>query len=289
MQNTLPVLPIIVCSHHKSGTAYSINTFSEIAKAFNQNLWMKFYQPTPPTADWHICIHQHSRANELLQTLNFRGWHCVRHPKALIYSAMLYHQKSPEPWLDIPLTHFSSDTFWSTCNGHLYNKIKATDVCLEEKQAIMNASYETQISRDFISFESAYDLQGKTYRQFLSGLNSTTDKLLFEMRAFSRSVIHGMLNFPRDQRFYQIRLEDISTDVRMKALTDALIHLGYEGECLLRALNIAASHCLWKIGKSAIQGHATSGMSAVWKEAFSGEVEQEYRRLFGWAEEALGY
>jgi len=280
---------LIICSHHKSGASYTVKTFRAIANEFKKNLWMKFYEPDLMPSGWDICIHQHGRVGELLTKRNFRGWHCVRHPKAIIYSAMLYHQKCKEPWVDVPLSHFSSHTFWSASDGQIYNKIKDPNVTLDTKKILMNASYEGKTNYNFVNFESSYELSGKTYREFLSELTSIKDKVLFEMRAYSRGVIYDMLNFPVDKRFFLIKLEDISNDPQMKSLTRSLMHLDFEGDELVKSLEIASNNCLWKIGKKGIGGHATTGMSDEWKEVFTGEVEKEYRNLFGWAEEALGY
>lgn len=287
-EGRVPKLPIIVCSHHKCGATYSVKTFSRIANEFKDKLWMKFYEPDAP-ADWTICIHQHSRVADLRTGRNFRGWHCVRHPKAMIYSAMLYHQRCKEAWVDVPLDGFSSHTFWSTCDGRLYNQLKNDRVSADEKRLVMNSTYDAATSNNVVPFESPYALNGKTYREFLQTLNSTSDKLLFEMRTYSRGVINDMLNFPTDKRFFLIKLEDISRDQQMTSLTECLIHLGYEGAELIKALEIASNNCLWKIGKENTKGHATTGMSDEWREHFSGEVEKEYRKLFGFAEEVLGY
>jgi len=98
---------------------------------------MKFYEPDNCPEDWGICIHQHSRVNDILDRQNFRGLHCVRHPKALILSATLYHQKCIEPWVDVPLDGFSSHTLWAASDGKLYNKIKNPEFPAKEKQRMM--------------------------------------------------------------------------------------------------------------------------------------------------------
>jgi hypothetical protein len=109
------------------------------------------------------------------------------------------------------------------------------------------------------------------------------------MRSFSRGVINDMINFPIDKRFFLIQLESISFDKKMKSLQAAFAHLGFDGEKLLKCHGIAAENCLWNIDKNIMRSHATTCMSDDWKKIFTGEVEKEFRRLFGWSEEALGY
>ena len=278
--------PIIICSHHKSGTNYSINVFKEISREFQEKIWMKFYEPDVVMPDWAICLDQQGRIEDLLLGKNFRGWHCIRHPKAIIFSAMIYHQKCTEAWVDIPLNSFSSNTFLSITDGRRYSKIKDPSIPTHEKEKLLNFS---NVEKAGLMFESPYSMNGRTYRQALSSLESVSDKLLFEMRTFSRGVISDILNFPADKRFYTIKLEDISHDEKMCSLTEAFVHLGFRGENLLKSLDIASRHCLWKIGKSTLGSHSTTGVSDQWRDLFKGEVEKEYRHLFGWAEEALGY
>ena len=95
---SLPKTPILACSHHKSGAAFTVKTFKELAKQFDLSLWMRFYEPNEEPKHWHICIHQHGRVIDLSRKIAFRGWHCIRHPMALIFSATLCHQKCKEPW-----------------------------------------------------------------------------------------------------------------------------------------------------------------------------------------------
>ncbi len=289
MKMVMKQYPLLICSHHKAGASYTVKTFKRIAQEFQKKLWMKFYEPKNNFSDWDICIHQHSRISELLTSKNFRGWHCIRHPKALIYSAVLYHQKCSEPWVDVPLEGFSSNTFWAASDGTIYNKIKNTEVSLEEKIRLMNSDYHGKTVKNFIHYPSYYKMKGKTYREYLSEMPSMREKVLFEMRSYSRGVIHDMMNFPFDTRFFTIKLEEISCDPNMNNLMKAFVHLGFEGSSLLKCLEIASSNCLWHIGKNGIGSHATTGMSNEWKDVFEGEVEDEYRKLFGWAEEAFGY
>lgn len=279
--------PVIVCSHHKSGTNYSLKVFKEISRELDGKMWMKFYEPDAGIQDWTICFHQQGRIEDLLVGKNFRGWHCIRHPKAIIFSAMIYHQKCQESWVDIPLDKFSSNTFFSITDGKRYAKIKDPGVSVKDKMAIVNSSND--LEKYGPSFEAPYSMNGQSYRQVLSSFESVTDKLLFEMRTFSRGVINDILNFPADKRFYTIKIEDISHDEKMCSLTEAFVHLGFCGENLLKCLDIASKQCLWKIGASGVGSHSTTGVSDQWRDLFKGEVEKEYRNLFGWAEEALGY
>lgn len=280
---------LVACSHHKAGSNFTIKLFQNIARLFNRKLWMAFYHPTPPPTGWDICVHQHARVEDIIQKDNFMGWHCVRHPKSLIYSAALYHQKSTEPWLDIPLKAFSSQTYWAITNGLYYNTIKDKQIDTPQKVRILSGDYTHQAPDRFLQWPANFNMNGLTYREFLSRLPSFEEKLIFEMRSFSRGVINDMLSFPRDQRFYFIHLESISHDPEMTDLRASFSHMGFDKQDIDKCLDAARAHCLWHIGKKSINHHATTGMSNDWQTFFRGEVEEEYRRLFGYAEQRLGY
>lgn len=279
----------VICCHYKAGTNFLIKAFRSIAQKQSEVLWMKFYEPTDPPDHWDICIHQHARIHDLLSAPGIRGLRCVRHPMSLIYSAMLYHQKRSEPWVDVPLGGFSSSTFWSATDGILYNRIKDPETSVDAKYDIINRSYEDRMPSEIERFESAYDMKGKTYRLYLSELPTTEEKLLFEMRAYSRGVINDMVGFPWDNRFMMVRLEDLSWDRRMMSLYSALLHLGMDGTDLTEALESASRNSLWHVGRDGAGTHAMTGISEHWRTYFQGEVLKEFRRLFGNAEEVLGY
>lgn len=285
----LPQDRMIITCHHKSGTNFLRKVFQEISATFDLPLWMKFYEAEPdPGAQspaWQICFHQHGRVKELLPAANFRGIHCLRHPKSLIYSAALYHQICKEPWVDVPLNRFTSATFWALSDRDIYNRIKDPKTAPEERQRLL-AEAKTQESA-FTRFDSNVDFAGRSYRQMLTEATSVSAKLLFEMRAFSRGVILDMLQFPKDVRFATLSLETISHDPQMLALRRAFLHLGFQGPALQKCLDIALPHCLWS--SDALPAHATTGVSEDWRQHFTGPVETEYRRLYGWTEQALGY
>lgn len=278
-QSRLPE-KILVCCHHKSGTNFLRKTFEPLAKEFDLPIWFKFYDPEPST-NWKVCFHKHSRIRNLPFRVNFRGVHCVRHPMGLISSAAKYHETCREPWVDVPLTRFDRATFDALSDRDIYNEIKHPDTTVERRQELMTPSGSDG------SHDSGYEFAGKTYRQMLQDCQSMAEKLHFEMRCFSAGVVRDMASFPADQRFFTVKLEDISHDREMAALRAMFLHLGFRGEALSRCLDFAAKNCLWNL--SDLPAHATTGVGEAWRAEFQGELLREYRRLFGWAEQALGY
>ncbi len=280
--DALPQKRIFVCGHHKAGTNFLLPVFREIAKQFDLDLWLKFYDDEPDL--WDICLHQHARVADVPERENFSGVHLIRHPMGLIYSAALYHEKCKEPWAHMPMQRFTDATFRALSSRATYNVIKDPAVSGAEKQKILQTGLPGNES--VASWDSGYDFAGRTYAQMLKSFERIEDKILFEMRAFSRGVVQDMVNFPADQRFFRLKLEEVSHDDQMTALQGAVRHLGFGGAHAATCLAIAARHSLWNIPRPS---HATTGVSGAWEQVFQGDVEKEFRTLFGWAESALGY
>ncbi len=285
---------LIICSHHKSGAAISYKIFYNIAQQFGMNFWKKFYEPDlhnprDSHASWDICFHPHGRVQEMLNVHRFKAWRMVRHPMALIYSAALFHQKCREPWLDIPLEKFDQNSFFVFSDGQLYNIIKDPEVALGHKQSLLHHTYTPDAAYLHRPFRSDYEFKGKTYRELLLNAERMEEKLLFEMHAYSQGVLQDMVQFPKDNRFHTVHMEDVSFDSAMKTLQHVFEDFGFTGDDLAQCLRIASGHCLWKVTKQQFGEHATTGVSEDWRRYFSGEVLQEFRRLFGYAETALGY
>lgn len=277
-----PEHPLLVCCHHKTGTNFLLPLFRAISEEFALPLWFKFYDPEPE--QWRICLHQHSRLEGMDLPANFRGLHMVRHPMGLIQSAALYHERAREPWLNIPMQRFTGTTFWALSSRDCYNIIKDPKTPVEEKTAILRAAPPPHARVH--DFDSGYDFAGRTYAEMLKSFETPEERLLFEMRCYSHAVILDMLAFSGDRRFLALKLEEVSHDTGMRDLQTMVRHLGFSGPPAARVLEIAAENCLWKTGPSR---HATTGVSDSWEPLFQGTLLEEFRHLFGWAEQALGY
>lgn len=275
---TRPDRPILACCHHKSGTNFLLPVMRGLSAAFDMDLWLKFYDPEPES--WQICMHQHARIADLPADLSFRGVHLVRHPMGLILSAALYHERCDEAWAHIPLERFSRATFQALSDREIHNELKDPDVPTMRKQALMSPDPGPG------DFESPYAFEGRTYAEMLRSFDSRADRIRFEMNTYSRAVVEDMLNFPKDRRFYAVQLEAVSHDTQMIAVQEMMHHLGFAGPAAATALEIAAKQCFWNRPRPL---HATTGVSRAWEEDFTGALLSDFRMLFGWADEALGY
>ena len=233
-----PDRPIVACCHHKAGTHFLMPLVRDMSKAFALPLWFKFYDPEPP--HWRICLHQHSRIEDIALPAGYRGVHMVRHPMGLIYSAMLYHERGSEPWLHVPMERFTGATFWAVSSRQSYDIVKDESIETARKVAQINVSPDPLARVQ--DFDSGYDFQGRTYVEMLKSFDRIEDKLLFEMRTYSRAVILDMLAFSGTSSFFRINLEDVSHDRNMQQVQSTLDYLGFSGPPMARMLKLAARH-----------------------------------------------
>lgn len=136
-QRVLVMPPVIVGTHHKTGTVYALNVFRELSLAADWRLWEMEYEPQP--AQWDIAFHSHVRPHLLLPILNhdIPIVHFIRHPKSLILSAARYHLDAEEEWLDSPEP-------W--LGGQSYRQVLAGMKSFEEKLLFeMQASSRLQV------------------------------------------------------------------------------------------------------------------------------------------------
>ena len=98
----------------------------------------------------------------------------------------------------------------------------------------MNADYSGEAAAQKIpAFQSYYNFNGKTYQEFLQSLPNLQEKVLFEMRSYSRGG-YKMICFGSrgDQRFFNLHLESVSKDRTMYELREAFLHLGFDKTAL---------------------------------------------------------
>lgn len=130
---------------------------------------------------------------------------------------------------------------------------------------------------------------GKSYVESLVDRN-LEDQLIFEMNQSSNKGLTRMVEVAADDRFYHLKLEDVSSQRSMTSLADAFLSAGVSPEICGRILQVAEPHCLWHIrGEGKTLQHSTTGMGEKWREAFTPRVRAEFDRLFGGLSADLGY
>lgn len=108
---------ILIATHHKTGTNWMRSIFKDIAK--DLSLRLLAYHVHPPAISPPYDIVHSSQAyfsRDMLED-SYRGIHMVRDPRDQIVSAVFYHQKSNEPWLQIPRVEFGEKSYQETLNS----------------------------------------------------------------------------------------------------------------------------------------------------------------------------
>lgn len=101
---------ILVGTHHKTGTVWMKNIFSQLAGRMGLRFVEIGRLDAMPPHGWDILQHDDSLF-DLSRLENYRGLHMIRDPRDQIVSAALYHQTSREAWLHVPSPEFGGLTY----------------------------------------------------------------------------------------------------------------------------------------------------------------------------------
>ena len=130
---------------------------------------------------------------------------------------------------------------------------------------------------------------GLSYRQQLNNLSSLEEMLEFEMENASYNNINRMISRIKDNNYYHVNIDNISTDIFMKDLISIYRHLNISEFTKLDMtkisigiwLDFCSRHCLWKNPKT---DHTTSlkpGIPVDNRIFFSNNNKQKFKDLFG--------
>jgi len=148
------------------------------------------------------------------------------------------------------------------------------------------ARYHMTASEDWLD-QKHERYGGKSHRQCLEELDHEADRVLFELRNHSGFHTKLMLDCTMSRSTFNVKLEDISSDVTMESHLQMLLALGLRKRALLPALDIASRHSLWAM--SAMPAHATRGVKPLPQELIGTDFFKEYQTRFGDAHTDLGY
>jgi hypothetical protein len=130
---------------------------------------------------------------------------------------------------------------------------------------------------------------GLTYQQKIRLLGSDRERFLFEMD-HSASVINDMLEWVAKGYPWcmNVKLEDLMTDDGMKTYTKMFRHLGFEGDLLTDALDVAYKKSVFNPSHPD-SPHIRSRVVEAWQSYFDESLHAAFREKFGDTCERLGY
>lgn len=124
-------------------------------------------------------------------------------------------QKEPEHW-DIYFDHWSK---WQIDIDSV--NFKGIHTIRDPRSLIYSATlYHLRGTENWLHAPKEY-LGGMSYYQFMHSLPTLEDQILFEMKNSSKAVIQDMQNLYKDNRFFHLKLEDISCDHSMQSIRSA--------------------------------------------------------------------
>lgn len=112
--NRLP-FPVLIGTHHKTGTMWMERIFLEIARVFGLDLFAGAAEDAPARSE--IFLEHHSRFPAERLDAPHRGIHVIRDPRDVIVSGAFYHVKSDEGWLHVPREDLGGRTYAEAISG----------------------------------------------------------------------------------------------------------------------------------------------------------------------------
>jgi hypothetical protein len=114
MAAPLPI-PILVGTHHKTGTVWMQRTFRRIAEAIRRTfIDLSRNMPISPGG---ILFHMHSEFPAEVLATGFRGLHVIRDPRDIVISGLRYHRDAREPWLHTAVPQFGGLSYQEKLNS----------------------------------------------------------------------------------------------------------------------------------------------------------------------------
>lgn len=135
------------------------------------------------------------------------------------------------------------------------------------------------------------EFDGLTYQQKINSIESTDDRMRFEMEHSSGQVIRGMGKFDGKVNFVDLKYEELMADVDLVRWHEASIHLDLHGEEILHSLTAFWERSLFGGLKrpTGEKSHVQDGRSEQWRRKMSPTILSECEERFGEVIAKLGY
>jgi hypothetical protein len=232
----VPQFPILVGTHHKTGTIWMHDTFQRIAMATGLRLGVLGSRGEAHPSDIYIAHHSQFPREMLRGT--YRGLHLIRDPRDIVISGMFYHLKSDEPWLHTPRPTFAGLTYQQTLNAldpedrFAFELKNAASWTIEElllwrytNPRFYEARYEDMI----------VDTEGSRFASILAFLGFDEPGIRIGIEVFVAASIFGKARKVDDQHIRSGKREQWKQFYRQRhgrlfvdRFHDCLVRLGYE-------------------------------------------------------------
>lgn len=257
--------PIFVGTHHKGGSVWVNSTFRRIGRACDlpfthlnigeqawqtradkrEHLHSELDKAHKSKATGAILVEYHSKFPDLSDIPNAKGIHVVRDPRDMLISAMRYHHKSDEVWLDKPDPRFDGRSFREQLKtydsdhdqiafeldyvmGNVINQMGAFADRPDYEQVFRNVKYEDLMS----------DVDLLHFHDIAVHLGLEGQELIHAQQAFwNLSLFGGMSDARADKKNTHVRdgrvaqwrnvLDDQTISMIHERIGDIIERLGY--------------------------------------------------------------
>lgn len=234
----MPTLPILVGTHHKTGTVWMHDTFQRIVLATGLRLSALSGRGEAAPAD--ILMAHHSQFTPHMLNGRYRGLHVIRDPRDIIISSLFYHLKSDEPWLHFPRPRLGGLTYQQKLSGldpderFAFEIRNAAAWTIEE---LLLWRYDNPAFHEARYEDLIVDREGRYFATILEFLGFEEAEVQLGRRVFLETSIFGKTPKPDDPHIRSGRVGQWKQFYRrhhgqlfIEVFRDCLIRLGYEAD-----------------------------------------------------------
>lgn len=252
---------IFIATHHKSGTVWMVSTFRRIAKANG----FTFNHLNTGESGWNIRLDKLEYCEE--------------------------QRAISESLSDLPgifVDYHSAIPDLTICKAT--RGARGIHVIRDPRDMLLSAVRYHLVSDEPWLVQPSTEFGGQTYQEKLCSYPTLEDRLRFEIDQYMGRAIREMYAFDRQDVFRDVRYEDLIVDDDMTLWHELCVHLGMQGQEIIRSMQ-----CYWQSSvfgemKHAIESgehkHIRNSQPEQWRSQLSAEGLELIQTEF--AEEIVG-
>ncbi len=246
---------ILHTAHHKVGTSWFKNVLGAIAEEYGYLFVRENYDNLPRQRP--IIIFQNRPLLDMNLLSDYRGSHMIRDPRDIVISGYYYHLWTQERWAVTPIRDLPAN--------------------MEDKWPLLPIKKISDMS----------------YQEYLKSL-PREEGILAEMRRVSTTILKDIIEWNyRDPNIFEIKYEDIMTSEE-SIFREMFKHYRFKEDAVNKGCEIAMKYSFRNrsnrdVGEIESKSHLRSGRLQQWKDEFTEDHKEHFKKLHGQDLINLGY